>query len=321
MSGNPFRPRDFSGFVGQSSARNNLQVFMQAAIARQDVLDHVLIYGPPGLGKTTLAGIIATGMLSSLRMTSAPAIERTGDLASLLSGLEQGDILFIDEIHRLPMAVEEMLYSVMEDCCLDLMIGEGSQVTSVRVDLPRFTLVGATTRVGGLSKPLRDRFGIDLRLEFYSPFELGEILKRQAAVIGVDIDEEAALELGRRSRGTPRIAGRLLRRVRDFATVDTCDGKISGALVCRVLDRLGIDALGLDCVDRRYLEVLATHYAGGPAGLNTLAVSLSEPNDTIEDVIEPYLMREGLIARESRGRVLTDKGWLHVGMRPPAKVA
>ena len=310
------RPKSLDEFVGQKGARENLRVFISAAKARGEALDHVLFFGPPGLGKTTLAQIVAREMGVGFRATSGPVIAKSGDLAALLTNLEDGDVLFIDEIHRLNPAVEEVLYPAMEDRALDLMIGEGPSARSVRIDLPRFTLVGATTRQGLLTTPLRDRFGIPVRLNFYTVDELEQVVRRAARLLGADLAQGGAHEIARRSRGTPRIAGRLLRRVRDFAHAAGAD-LIDAATADRALTRLEIDGLGLDAMDRRYLLMIADLYGGGPVGVETLAAGLSEPRDTIEDVIEPYLIQLGLIARTARGRCLNGRGWTHLGLNPP----
>ena len=310
------RPKSLDEFIGQKAARENLRVFVHAAKGRGEALDHVLLHGPPGLGKTTLAGILAREMGVGFRATSGPVIAKSGDLAALLTNLEDGDVLFIDEIHRLNPAVEEVLYPAMEDRALDLMIGEGPSARSVRIDLPRFTLIGATTRQGLLTTPLRDRFGIPVRLNFYSVEELEQVVRRAARLLDAPVTDDGAHEIAKRSRGTPRIAGRLLRRVRDFAHaagVDSIEAKTADA----ALDRLEIDALGLDAMDRRYLTMIADLYGGGPVGVETLAAGLSEPRDTIEDVIEPFLIQLGLIARTARGRCLNGKGWKHLGLNPP----
>ena len=311
------RPRHLDEFVGQKAARENLRVFIQAARARGDALDHVLFFGPPGLGKTTLAQIVAREMGVGFRATSGPVIAKSGDLAALPTNLEDGDVLFIDEIHRLQPAVEEVLYPAMEDRALDLMIGEGPSARSVRIDLPRFTLVGATTRQGLLTTPLRDRFGIPIRLQFYTVDELERVVTRAAGLLDMGIARDGATEIARRSRGTPRIAGRLLRRVRDFAAVAGA-AVVDATIADRALDRLEVDRLGLDAMDRRYLTMIADIYRGGPVGVETLAAGLSEPRDTIEEVIEPYLIQLGLVARTARGRVLNAGGWKHLGLNPPA---
>ena len=310
------RPKSLDEFVGQHAARDNLRVFIQAAKGRGDALDHVLFFGPPGLGKTTLAQIIAREMGVGFRATSGPDIAKSGDLAALLTNLEDGDVLFIDEIHRLQPAVEEVLYPAMEDRVLDLMIGEGPSARSVRIDLPRFTLVGATTRQGLLTTPLRDRFGIPVRLQFYTVEELTRVVTRAARLLDLPIAEDGAIEVARRSRGTPRIAGRLLRRVRDFASVAGHE-IVHAAAADQALNRLEVDSLGLDAMDRRYLTMIADVYRGGPVGVETLAAGLSEPRDTIEEVIEPYLIQLGLLARTARGRILNPGGWKHLGLNPP----
>jgi Holliday junction DNA helicase RuvB len=310
------RPRTLDEFVGQQGARENLRVFINAAKSRGEPLDHVLFFGPPGLGKTTLAGILAREMGVGFRATSGPVIAKSGDLAALLTNLEDGDVLFIDEIHRLQPAIEEVLYPAMEDRALDLMIGEGPSARSVRIDLPRFTLIGATTRQGLLTTPLRDRFGIPVRLNFYSVPELEQVVRRAARLLSVELTEDGAHEIARRSRGTPRVSGRLLRRVRDFAHAVGASS-IDAGVADKALDRLEIDGLGLDAMDRRYLTMIADLYGGGPVGIETLAAGLSEPRDTIEDVIEPYLIQLGIIARTARGRCLNGRGWLHLGLTPP----
>ena len=310
------RPKSLDDFVGQQAARENLRVFIEAARGRGDALDHVLFFGPPGLGKTTLAQIIAREMGVGFRATSGPVIAKSGDLAALLTNLEDGDVLFIDEIHRLQPAVEEVLYPAMEDRALDLMIGEGPSARSVRIDLPRFTLVGATTRQGLLTTPLRDRFGIPVRLQFYTVEELTRVVTRAAGLLDLAIAPDGATEIARRARGTPRIAGRLLRRVRDFANVAGTP-TVDRIAADRALNRLEVDALGLDAMDRRYLHMIADIYRGGPVGVETLAAGLSEPRDTIEEVIEPYLIQLGLVARTARGRVLNAGGWKHLGLNPP----
>ncbi len=311
------RPKSLTEFIGQEAARGNLRVFIEAAKQRGDALDHVLFFGPPGLGKTTLAQIVAKEMGVGFRATSGPVIAKSGDLAALLTNLDEGDVLFVDEIHRLNPAVEEVLYPAMEDRALDLMIGEGPSARSVRIDLPRFTLVGATTRQGLLTTPLRDRFGIPVRLQFYTVEELELVVRRAARLLDLGITSDGAIEIARRSRGTPRIAGRLLRRVRDFANVagvEAVDAKAADA----ALSRLEVDQLGLDLMDRRYLMMIADIYRGGPVGVETLAAGLSEPRDTIEEVIEPYLIQLGLIARTARGRCLNGPGWKHLGLNPPS---
>jgi len=311
------RPRNLAEFVGQKSSRENLAIFIEAARARGEALDHVLLHGPPGLGKTTLAQIVARELGVGFRATSGPVIQRAGDLAAILTNLQPRDVLFIDEIHRLQPAIEEVLYPAMEDFQLDLIIGEGPAARSVRIDLPPFTLVAATTRAGLLATPLRDRFGIPLRLIFYTPEELELIVARAALRLGMRLTAAAAAEIARRARGTPRISGRLLRRVRDFAAVAGID-PIDQAATDAALARLDVDQLGLDAMDRRYLRRIAEHHGGGPVGVETLAAALSEARDTIEDVIEPYLIQEGLILRTSRGRMLGRPGWQHLGLAPPA---
>ena len=311
------RPKTLVEFIGQAAARDNLRVFIDAAKARKEAMDHVLFFGPPGLGKTTLAQILAREMGVGFRSTSGPVIAKSGDLAALLTNLEDGDVLFIDEIHRLSPVVEEILYPAMEDRALDIMIGEGPSARSVRIDLPAFTLVGATTRQGLLTTPLRDRFGIPVRLNFYSHDELELVVTRAAGLLDLGIAADGAQEIARRARGTPRVAGRLLRRVRDFANV-AGDKMVTAKSADAALTRLEIDALGLDAMDRRYLMMIADIYKGGPVGVETLAAGLSEPRDTIEEVIEPYLIQLGLIARTARGRALNDRGWKHLGLNPPA---
>ncbi|WBO22367.1 Holliday junction branch migration DNA helicase RuvB [Sphingomonas abietis] len=311
------RPKSLDDFVGQKAARENLRVFIGAAKARGEAMDHVLFFGPPGLGKTTLAQIVARELGVGFRATSGPVIAKSGDLAALLTNLEEGDVLFIDEIHRLQPAVEEVLYPAMEDRVLDLMIGEGPSARSVRIELPRFTLVGATTRQGLLTTPLRDRFGIPVRLQFYTVDELERVVSRAARLLALDISTDGATEIARRARGTPRIAGRLLRRVRDFAHMagdPLVDAKVADA----ALTRLEVDVLGLDAMDRRYLLMIADIYRGGPVGVETLAAGLSEPRDTVEEVIEPYLIQLGLLARTARGRCLTGRAWAHLGLPMPA---
>lgn len=311
------RPKTLAEFVGQEAARGNLRVFIESAKSRGEAMDHVLFYGPPGLGKTTLAQIVARELGVGFRATSGPVIAKSGDLAALLTNLEEGDVLFIDEIHRLNPVVEEVLYPAMEDRALDLIIGEGPSARSVRIDLPPFTLIGATTRQGLLTTPLRDRFGIPVRLQFYTVAELERVVTRGASLLGMGIDSGGAQEIARRSRGTPRVAGRLLRRVRDFAHVAGSD-MVTRDVADSALTRLEVDALGLDAQDRRYLHMIADIYKGGPVGVETLAAGLSEPRDTIEEVIEPYLIQLGLVARTARGRCLNDRGWQHLGLTPPA---
>jgi len=310
------RPKTLAEFVGQASAKDNLRVFIESARSRREAMDHVLFFGPPGLGKTTLAQIVARELGVGFRATSGPVIAKAGDLAALLTNLEQGDVLFIDEIHRLNPVVEEVLYPAMEDRALDLIIGEGPSARSVRIDLPPFTLIGATTRQGLLQTPLRDRFGIPVRLQFYTVPELERVVTRGAGLLGIGIDADGATEIARRSRGTPRVAGRLLRRVRDFAHVAGSE-TISRALADDALTRLEVDSLGLDAQDRRYLLMIADIYKGGPVGVETLAAGLSEPRDTIEEVIEPYLIQLGLVARTARGRCLNERGWQHLGLALP----
>jgi Holliday junction DNA helicase RuvB len=314
------RPLVLTEFIGQQKLRENLAVFIEAARGRDEAMDHVLFYGPPGLGKTTLAQIVARELGVGFRATSGPVITRAGDLAALLTNLQPRDVLFIDEIHRLSPAVEEVLYPAMEDFQLDLIIGEGPAARSVRIDLPKFTLVGATTRLGLITTPLRERFGIPLRLNFYEPKELDLIVRRGARVVGLNIDDSGAMEIARRSRGTPRVAGRLLRRVRDFANVAKM--KLVGQQAADdMLRRLDVDDLGLDAMDRRYLRLIADHYGGGPVGVETLAAALSEQRDTIEDAIEPYLIQQGLLQRSPRGRMLTITGYRHLGLTPPRNQA
>ena len=305
------RPKTLREYIGQEKAKGNLEVFIQAAKMRREPLDHVLLHGPPGLGKTTLAGIIAQEMGAGIRITSGPAIEKPGDLAALLTNLNEGDILFVDEIHRLNRSVEEILYPAMEDYALDIIVGKGPSANSIRLDLPRFTLIGATTRAGQLSAPLRDRFGVTLRLELYTPEELSQIITRSAAILNVDIVPEGAYEIARRSRGTPRIANRMLRRVRDFAQVKA-DGVITKDVADQALCALEIDHLGLDPIDRRMLGAVIENYGGGPVGLETLAATIGEEAVTLEDVYEPYLMQLGFLTRTPRGRCVTAKAYQHL---------
>lgn len=311
------RPQTLNDFVGQAAARANLKVFIEAAKSRGEALDHVLFVGPPGLGKTTLAQIMAKELGVNFRSTSGPVIAKAGDLAALLTNLEENDVLFIDEIHRLNPAVEEILYPAMEDYQLDLIIGEGPAARSVKIDLAKFTLVAATTRLGLLTTPLRDRFGIPVRLNFYTVEELEHIVRRGARIMGIGMTDDGALEVARRARGTPRIAGRLLRRVRDFAIVDGKDS-IDRQTADSALLRLEVDALGLDQLDRRYLSMIAHNFGGGPVGIETIAAGLSEPRDVIEDIIEPYLIQQGFIQRTPRGRMLTANAWKHLGLNAPS---
>lgn len=314
------RPERLDDFTGQADARANLSVFIEAARRRGEAMDHLLFHGPPGLGKTTLAQIVSRELGVNFRMTSGPVIAKPGDLAAVLTNLDSRDVLFIDEIHRLSPVVEEILYPAMEDFELDLMIGEGPAARTVRIDLAPFTLIGATTRLGLLTTPLRDRFGIPIRLEFYTVEELTRIVARGARLMNLEAEPEGVAEIARRARGTPRIAGRLLRRVADFAIVEN-DGRIDRPLAARSLERLGVDGLGLDGADRRYLRQMAEHHGGGPVGVETMAAALSEARDAIEEVIEPYLMQAGMIARTPRGRVLTPGAWRHLGLSPPRETA
>ncbi len=312
------RPQRLSEFIGQEQARKNLSVFIEAARARREALDHVLFVGPPGLGKTTLAQIVARELGVNFRATSGPVIAKAGDLAALLTNLEERDVLFIDEMHRLNPAVEEVLYPAMEDFQLDLIIGSGPAARSVKIDLAKFTLIGATTRAGLLTNPLRDRFGIPVRLNFYSEAELEQIVNRGARVLGISVTPDGANEIARRARGTPRIAGRLLRRVRDFAAVDGAPA-IDRAVADKALAALEVDAAGLDAMDRRYLTTIAMNYGGGPVGVETLAAALSEPRDAIEDIIEPYLIQCGFLQRTPRGRLITGHAFRHLGLAEPSR--
>jgi Holliday junction DNA helicase RuvB len=312
------RPQVLSEFIGQAKVCSNLKVFIEAARSRREALDHVLFAGPPGLGKTTLAQIVARELGVNFRATSGPVIAKAGDLAALLTNLEDRDVLFIDEIHRLNPAVEEILYPAMEDFQLDLIIGEGPAARSVRIDLARFTLIGATTRTGLLTTPLRERFGIPIRLEFYGVEELEEIVRRGARLLGLSLTSEGAHEIARRARGTPRVAGRLLRRVRDFASVAGASS-VDAKLADKALSQLEVDGRGLDALDHRYLRLMAVNYGGGPVGIETIAAGLSEPRDAIEEIIEPYLLQQGFIARTPRGRVLTGQAFAHLGIDVPAQ--
>jgi len=314
------RPKRLKDYIGQAELRQQMEIFVQAAVARSEALDHVLIFGPPGLGKTTLANIIATEMGVNIRQTSGPVLDKAGDLAALLTNLEAHDVLFIDEIHRLNPAIEEVLYPAMEDYQIDIMIGEGPAARSIKLDLPPFTLVGATTRAGLLTSPLRDRFGIVQRLEFYTVEELTRIVMRSARLLKMEMAEEGAIEIASRSRGTPRIANRLLRRVRDFAEVKS-DGNVTQDIAAQALKMLKIDDNGFDTLDRKLLKSMIEHFDGGPVGLDTLAAAISEERGTIEDVLEPYLLQQGFIMRTPRGRIVTQKAYLHFGLKPPATEA
>ena len=308
------RPKFLTDYIGQKKAKEMMKVYIEAAKGREEPLDHVLLYGPPGLGKTTLAGIIANEMGVHIKITSGPAIEKPGDVAAILNNLKEGDVLFVDEIHRLNRQVEEVLYPAMEDFAIDVVIGKGATSKSIRLELPKFTLIGATTRAGMLSAPLRDRFGVVNRLEYYTLSELKTIIMRSAGVLGVKVDEEAALEMARRSRGTPRLANRLLKRVRDFAEVKY-DGKVTKEVATEVLALLNIDSYGLDHIDREILTTMIEKFSGGPVGLETIAVSIGEDTATIEDVYEPYLIQSGFLARTQRGRIVTDLAYTHLGLR------
>jgi Holliday junction DNA helicase RuvB len=310
------RPKTLSEYIGQDKVKDNMAVFIEAAKKRNEPLDHVLLYGPPGLGKTTLSGIIAREMGVNIRITSGPAIEKAGDLAALLTNLSENDILFIDEIHRLNRQVEEIMYPALEDCALDIIVGKGPSARSIRIDLPRFTLIGATTRAGQLSAPLRDRFGMVMRLEMYTFEQLTDIVLRSGVILGVPIDKQGAFELAKRSRGTPRIANRLLKRVRDFADV-MGNGRVTEEIAKIALDRMEIDSLGLDSIDKRLLSMIIKGYGGGPVGLETLAAAIGEESVTIEDVCEPYLMQLGFITRTPRGRCVTKAAYEHMGQTPP----
>lgn len=313
---NSLRPKSLDDYLGQEKSKEQLRIFIDAALNRNEALDHVLLYGPPGLGKTTLAGIIANEMGVNLRITSGPAIERAGDLAAILTNLQENDVLFIDEIHRINRSVEEVLYPAMEDNCLDIIIGKGPSARSIRLDLPKFTLIGATTRAGMLTNPLRDRFGVILKLDYYNEEELAKIVKRSSSILGAEIQDEGAIQIASRSRGTPRIANRLLKRVRDFAQV-RADGQITDDVAVDALDLIGVDSLGLDFVDNKLLTTIIDKFRGGPVGLDTLAASIGEDRNTIEDVYEPYLLQLGFINRAPRGRIAMPRAYEHLGMPYP----
>lgn len=313
---NSLRPKSLDDYLGQEKSKEQLRIFIDAALNRNEALDHVLLYGPPGLGKTTLAGIIANEMGVNLRITSGPAIERAGDLAAILTNLQENDVLFIDEIHRINRSVEEVLYPAMEDNCLDIIIGKGPSARSIRLDLPKFTLIGATTRAGMLTNPLRDRFGVILKLDYYNEEELAEIVKRSSSILGAGIQDDGAIQIASRSRGTPRIANRLLKRVRDFAQV-RADGQITDDVAVDALDLIGVDSLGLDFVDNKLLTTIIDKFRGGPVGLDTLAASIGEDRNTIEDVYEPYLLQLGFINRAPRGRIAMPRAYEHLGMPYP----